>query len=326
MDLPELPVNEYVVLHLLHSSGFFMFSKIYSDTTLSMALTLSAAAWGLYWFPLRLIESTGIEGAWSVVFFNACPLIVLTPLLICGFKSLRGTLGPALFAAVMIGLAFTLYANGLMETTVVRATLLYYLTPIWLTLIGVFWLSEPLTKKRLLSICVAFLGLVLLLSNGDAVQHPLNIGDLFSFLSGIFWAIGIACLKRWSTIPILPLTTFIFIATTAISAVFAGLLFNVPLPDITMLKTAFPTAAVWSIIFLLPCFCIIFRVSQLLFPGRVGILTMSEVVVAMISAAILLPEEPMLLLQWVGAFAILFAGLIEVPFGTRKKLSSGSVS
>ena len=110
-----------------------MFSKIYSDTTLSMALTLSAAAWGLYWFPLRLIESTGIEGAWSVVFFNACPLIVLTPLLICGFKSLRGTLGPALFAAVMIGLAFTLYANGLMETTVVRATLLYYLTPIWLT-------------------------------------------------------------------------------------------------------------------------------------------------------------------------------------------------
>ena len=61
--------------------------------------------------------------------------------------------------------------------------------------------------------------------------------------------------------------------------------------------------------------------SQLLFPGRVGILTMSEVVVAMISAAILLPEEPMLLLQWVGAFAILFAGLIEVPFRTRKKLS-----
>jgi hypothetical protein len=53
---------------------------------------------------------------------------------------------------------------------------------------------------------------------------------------------------------------------------------------------------------------------------------MSEVVVAMISAAILLPEEPMLLVQWVGAFAILFAGLIEVPFGTRKKLSSGSVS
>ena len=198
--------------------GFFMFSKIYSDTTLSMALTLSAAAWGLYWFPLRLIESTGIEGAWSVVFFNACPLIVLTPLLICGFKSLRGTPRACTLCGCndRIGV-YTLYANGLMETTVVRADVTILSDP---DLVDLNWrffgYLSPLTKKRLLSICVAFLGLVLLLSNGDAVQHPLNIGDLFSFLSGIFWAIGIACLKRWSTIPILPLTTFIFIATTAI--------------------------------------------------------------------------------------------------------------
>ena len=55
--------------------------------------------------------------------------------------------------------------------------------------------------------------------------------------------------------------------------------------------------------------------SQLLFPGRVGILAMSEVVVAIISAAILLPEERMLLIQWLGAVAIVLAGLIEVVFG-----------
>ena len=123
-----------------------MMSKIYSDATLSVAITVSAAAWGLYWLPLRAIESAGISGSWSVVFFSACPLIVLTPLLIFGFKSLKGILGPSIFAAVMIGLAFTLYANGLMETTVVRATLLYYLTPIWSTLISVLWLSKRLTK------------------------------------------------------------------------------------------------------------------------------------------------------------------------------------
>ena len=219
----------------------------------------------------------------------------------------------------MIGLAFTLYANGLMETTVVRATLLYYLTPIWSTLIGVLWLSECLTKTRIISICEAFLGLILLLSNGDAKQQPLNIGDFFSFLSGIFWAIGLASLNRWSTIPILPLTTLIFIATTAISAIFAGFVYGAPLPDITLLTSAFPTAAVWSIVILLPCFCIIFRVSQLLFPGRVGILAMSEVVVAMISASILLPDEPMVWMEWIGALAILFAGLIEILFGYRQR-------
>jgi drug/metabolite transporter (DMT)-like permease len=296
-----------------------MFSKEHSDKTLSLALSLSAAAWGLYWFPLRSIENAGLSGSWSVVFFNACPLIVLCPWLVFNFKKLIGVLGPTLLAAIMIGMAFTLYANGLVETTIVRATLLYYLTPVWSTLIGVMWLAEPLTKARIIAIGVAFLGLFLLLSNGESSDYPLNIGDLYSFLSGIFWAIGVATLNRWSNIPILPLATFIFISTTVISALFAGVFYVDPLPDFTMLKTAFPTAAFWSIFILLPCFCIIFRVSQLLFPGRVGILTMSEVIVAIVSAAILVPDEKMLLMQWVGAIAILLAGFIEVLFGHSRK-------
>lgn len=295
-----------------------MLSKDYSDKTLSLALALSASAWGLYWFPLRSIENAGLTGAWSVAFFNSTPLILLCPLLLFQYRKLVGIIGPTLLASVMIGLAFTLYANGLVETTIIRATMLYYLTPVWSTIIGVIWLSEHLTKARIIAIGVAFVGLFLLLSDGDSTKYPLNIGDLYSFLSGIFWAIGVATLNRWPKIPILPLATFIFISTTVISAIFAGVLYVDPVPTFAMLKTAFPTAGFWSIVVLLPCFCIIFRVSQLLFPGRVGILTMSEVIVAVISASILVPEERMLLIQWVGAIAILLAGLIEVLFGYTK--------
>ena len=296
-----------------------MFSKSSSDKTLSLALSLSAAAWGLYWFPLRTIEGVGISGGWSVAFFNACPLIVLCPLLVFHFRKMIGVLGPTMLAAVMVGLAFSLYANGLVETTIIRATLLYYLTPVWSTILGVIWLSEPLTRARIISIGVAFAGLYLLLADGESSAHPLNIGDLYSFLSGIFWAIAVATLNRWPMIPIVPLTTFVFVSTTIISAFFAGVINADLLPSLDMLKAAFPTAAFWSIFILLPCFCIVFRVSQLLFPGRVGILTMSEVVVAIVSAAILVPEESMELLQWVGAIAILLAGLIEVLFGYKKK-------
>lgn len=286
-------------------------------------MSLSAAAWGLYWWPLRSIENVGISGGWSVVFFNVCPLIVLGPLFLLYVKKPVAVLGPTLLAAVMIGLAFTLYSNGLVETTVARATLLYYLTPVWSTLIGVLWLSEPLTKARLVAIAVACAGLVLLLSNslmsnGESSNYPLNPGDLYSLLSGIFWAVGIATLNRWPAIPILPLATFIFISTTALSAIFAGVFYTDPIPDPTRLRAAFPTAAFWSVCIMLPSFCIIFRVSQLLFPGRVGLLTMSEVVVAIVSAAILVPEESLLWLQWVGAVAIILAGLIEVLFGYKK--------
>ena len=292
-----------------------MFSEKTSDKTLSIFLALSAGVWGLYWLPLRSIEELGISASWSVVLFNACPLVVLVPLLLFNYRQLKGLVGPTILAGLMIGIAFTLYANGLLETTVARATLLYYLTPIWSTLLGVVWLSEPLTKARMIAIAVALLGLFLLLSNASSSNQRLNMGDLYSLMSGIFWAIGVAALNRWATIPIFPLLAVTFLATTLCSALTAGLLPANPMPDLQTIKTALPAAAFWSMFIFVPSFFMIFRISQLLFPGRVGILAMTEAIVAIVSAAILIPEESMVLLQWVGAGAIIMAGLIEVLFG-----------
>jgi len=295
-----------------------MFSEKTPDKTLSIFLALSAGVWGLYWLPLRSIEELGVTASWSVVLFNACPLVVLVPLLLFNYQQLKGLVGPTILAGLMIGIAFNLYANGLLETTVARATLLYYLTPIWSTLLGVVWLSEPLTKARIIAIGVALIGLFLLLSNVNSSNQALNIGDLYSFMSGIFWAIGVSVLNRWATIPILPLLAFTFLATTLFSALTAGLLPANLVPDLQAVKMALPAAAFWAIFIFVPSFFIIFRISQLLFPGRVGILTMTEAIVAIVSAAILIPEESMLLLQWLGAGAIIMAGLIEVLFGYSK--------
>ena len=295
-----------------------MFSEKTPDKTLGIFLALSAGVWGLYWLPLRSIEELDVSASWSVVLFNACPLVVLVPLLLFNYQQLKGLVGPTILAGLMIGIAFNLYANGLLETTVARATLLYYLTPIWSTLLGVVWLSEPLTKARIIAIGVALIGLFLLLSNANSSNQALNIGDLYSFMSGIFWAIGVSVLNRWATIPILPLLACTFLATTLFSALTAGLLPANPVPDLQAVKMALPAAAFWAIFIFVPSFFIIFRISQLLFPGRVGILTMTEAIVAIVSAAILIPEESMLLLQWLGAGAIIMAGLIEVLFGYSK--------
>ncbi len=297
-----------------------MFSRIYSNSSLSLLIFLSASAWGLYWVPLRTIEQAGMAGSWSIVLVNACPLIVLFPLLALNLKGLKVHPVPMTCAGFMIGAAFTLYANSLVETTVIRATLLFYLSPIWSTILGVIWLSECLTKARIVSIFVAIVGLFLLLLDLNNLESPkLNIGDLFGFLSGIFWAIGAVIINRWPNAPTLPLTTIVYVATTIISILFAIFIYQDSIPDIDIIKDSFFIAAVWSIIILLPCFWIIFRVSQLLFPGRVGILMMSEVIVAIVSATILVPNETMLFSQWLGAGAILLAGVIEVLFGYNKR-------
>lgn len=295
-----------------------MSTKQYSEKTLSLAIFISAALWGLYWIPLRTIENMGIPGSWTVPFFNACPLLVLIPLFIFYFKIIQGNWMVTLLASIMIGFAFSFYAYGLLETTVIRATLLFYLSPIWSTVIGVVWLKEKFTKARVISIFIGLLGLFFLLSPNNLSNQSLNIGDLFSILSGFCWGVGGSILKRNSnTVSIISLATLLYLSTTVISIIFAILFYADPLPNLASIKSAFPTAAFWSIFILSPGFIVIFKVSQILFPGRVGILMMSEVIVACISASIFLPEETMVIIQWFGVIGIVSAALVEVIFGYK---------
>ena len=295
-----------------------MSTKLYSEKTLSLAIFISAALWGLYWIPLRTIENMGIPGSWTVPFFNACPLLVLIPLFIFYFKIIQGNWMVTLLASIMIGFAFSFYAYGLLETTVIRATLLFYLSPIWSTVIGVVWLKEKFTKARVISIFIGLLGLFFLLSPNNLSNQSLNIGDLFSVLSGFCWGVGGSILKRNSnTVSIISLATLLYLSTTVISIIFATLFYADPLPNLASIKSAFPTAAFWSIFILSPGFIVIFKVSQILFPGRVGILMMSEVIVACISASIFLPEETMVIIQWFGVIGIVSAALVEVIFGYK---------
>ena len=293
-----------------------------SDKILSLIIVVSSCAWGLYWLPLRSIEQSGIVGSWSIVLVNACPLIILVPLIFFNLDKLKEYPKPILFAGIMIGAAFTFYANGLVQTSVIRATLLFYLSPIWSTIIGIIWLNERLTIARVISIIVALIGLILLLYDfRNQETAMLNFGDFSSILSGLFWALGASILKKWSKLPIIPLTAIVYFSTTSLSILLAIIVYKAPIPSLALIGQNFSTAFIWSVIVLLPSFCIIFRISQILFPGRVGILMMSEVAVAVISAKILLPEEQMVILQWIGASAILLAGVVEIIFGYSKKVT-----
>ena len=291
-----------------------------SDKILSLIIVVSSCAWGLYWLPLRSIEQSGIVGSWSIVLVNACPLLILVPLIFFNLDKLKKYPKPIFFAGIMIGAAFTFYANGLVETSVIRATLLFYLSPIWSTIIGIIWLNERLTIARVISIIVALIGIIFLLYDfRDQETVILNFGDFSSILSGLFWALGASILKKWSNLPIVPLTAIVYFSTTSLSILLAIVVYKAPIPSLALIGQNFPIAFIWSVIVLLPSFCIIFRISQILFPGRVGILMMSEVAVAVISAKILLPEEQMVVLQWIGALAILLAGVVEIIFGFSKK-------
>lgn len=140
----------------------------------------------------------------------------------------------------------------------------------------------------------------------------LNSGDLCAALSGMFWAVGATLMRRWPETSALLITGFQMLTTTVFAAVLALLVLNSNLPSPQAVMASLPLALVSSVIVLLPSTLILFRISQILYPGRVGVLMMSKVAIAIVSASMLLPDEYMTPIQWLGAGAIILAACFEV--------------
>jgi drug/metabolite transporter (DMT)-like permease len=261
------------------------------------------------------METLGLTGTWGVALFNAGPLIVLIPWLIRNRAGQMQDLRAVALIGLAAGIGMSLYASGLVYSSVIRVTLLFYLTPIWSTIFGVFWLSERLRPGRILAIVLGLAGLWLLLANNDNTTQPLNAGDLMALLSGVFWGLGATGLKKWPKAPTM-ITTAAQLTVTSVFCIFLGLfVFDDALPGLDVILRSLPIALGASILVLLPSVLAIFWASKRLFPGRVGILMMSEVLVAIPSASLLLPDESMTFWQWVGGAVILIACLVEVAAG-----------
>ncbi len=293
----------------------------FSQTNLSALLFASASLWGVYWVPLRYLDSLGVTGVWSVVIFNAAPLIALLPLFILFGRGKVKSWSQVVVISIFTGGGLALYACGLMMSSVVRATLLFYLTPIWSTLIGMYWLGETVDRTRIVAIVIGLGGMVLLLSGAHAGSTPLGLGDVFGFGSGISWALGATALKRWPQVPIFATTTGQFVCTSLIAALIAVVLFRGSIPPTDAITAAIPPAFFVGVFLLFPSIFLIFWIATQLSPGRVGILMMSEVIVAIITATLFLPEENMSAMQWCGGVMIVAACVFEVIPAHRRATS-----
>ncbi|MGI9480747.1 MAG: DMT family transporter [Hyphomicrobiales bacterium] len=296
----------------IHKSAWFPGAVIF----------VGAALWGLYWLPLRYIEAAGLNGLWSIFAINIVPLVALFPLAFHRRKIIQREAAAIAIIGLMTGLGLVCYSIGLIYTSIMRATLLFYLTPIWSTLFAFLILKERAGWQRWAAIAVGFAGLFLMLSAGGSSANPLNVGDLAGFMSGVFWGFGATGLRRWphigpsDSVPSQYLFgTLVTLLAIAIAGTSAG-----QVPAIGVFWEALPAIIFFYVLLVVPSLFAIFWAAQRVSPGRTGILMMSEVIVAGISAP-LLAGEYLSRPEMLGAALIVAAGLIEVlgPAQTGEK-------
>ena len=71
------------------------------------AVATCGAMWGVFWYPLRWIESQGVGGGWVSLIFNVAAMAAVLPWLWRG-AAWRG-FGAQALSGLLLGAAFALY-------------------------------------------------------------------------------------------------------------------------------------------------------------------------------------------------------------------------
>lgn len=279
----------------------------------SALVFVSASFWGLFWLPLREIDRHGLSGPWVILAINLAPLLFFAPITVKRWPLVQRRLKEVSIIGALIGAGLVFYSLGLIYTSIMRATLLYYLTPVWSTLFGILILSEKVSWRRWAAIALGFLGLALILSTKSSLAGGLNVGDLMGLLSGVFWGAGVAYTRLHSDVAALDTAASIYFYSFLIGLLLLWPLLgtDVQIPPLSAWVAAAPITLAFSLLIFMPTLLAVMWCAQRLSPGRVGILMMSEVLVAGISAP-LLAGEVLSFQEFAGAVLIVSAGLLEV--------------
>ncbi len=279
----------------------------------SILLVLAAAGWGLFWIPLRELESTGLSAGWAGLSQFLTPALVLAPLalwfLIQGKRTGVGRWKTAFFT----GGAFALYADSLLLTEVARALILFYVTPAWSTMLEVWLMKRRLTAARVIAITLGFAGLYVILGGDGSLPIPRNAGDWMALISGMFWAYGSTRVRMAGEASLFENVFSFFLFGTITAAALALLPIEAmgSPPSGQQVLDLLPWLLLLAIGFLIPAMCMQLYGTKLVDPGRVGILFQTEAIFGITSAAIL-TAEPFGWTEAIGSVLVVGAAMTEV--------------
>lgn len=280
-----------------------------------LLLFFSASLWGLTWWPVKTFAAAGLSGPWLT-------LLSYGPVGLCGLYLVwrervawRSQARLLLLLALVGGWANTAFIHALLMGDVVRVMLLFYLSPVWSVLGGRLFLGERLTRRRLLAVGLALMGLWLVIGGADAFNAPLSTSDLLALSAGLAFAGNNLISRATPSVPMTSKTVVVFIGCgllSGLSVVWQGFAMPVMTASLGLALLAYGfgwmvlATATWQ-----------YGVTHLE-TGRAGVILITELVVAVVSVT-WFGGEQMLPGMWIGGLLIAGAALLEATDhgGTR---------
>lgn len=279
-----------------------------------------AMLWGAWWIPLRALEARGLSADWATFATSLCALALLLPFALVKRHRLRQN-APALLAmALAAGSSFVSFNHAVVYGEIVRVTLLFYLVPVWASVLGTVFLGERLGLFRMLSIVLGIAGAATVLGYGQGFPMPRTFPEWLGLASGLLWAVSLTLFRRATEIPAVDKSIANFAGSAFMGLVFALVLSKTATPaagfDLPGVAVLLALSAVW----LTPMVVVELWGASRLDPGRSAVLLLLEVAVAGFTATLLAGEG----FGWdeaVGAALIIAAGLVELRDHARESVA-----
>jgi drug/metabolite transporter (DMT)-like permease len=173
-----------------------------------LALVTVVLAWGFTW-PVNKVVLATLSPLWAVTLRSAIATVALFALQAMSGRVSpppRGDLPVLVSITLLHMVGFNLLASwglGLVPTG--RTVVLAYTTPLWVAPASALILGEPLTRRRVLGVCIGLAGLVSLFNplTFDWSDRKIVLGNLAVLLAALLWAASIVHIRahRWISTP-----------------------------------------------------------------------------------------------------------------------------
>jgi drug/metabolite transporter (DMT)-like permease len=274
----------------------------------SAAVAFVGITWGCWWIFLRLIEATGISAGWTLAVVYGGAAIMLVPLFAWRWQRWRPMVWSVLMVGVGYGLPLAFWSHAVIHGNVVRVTLLFYLTPVWGTVLAALMFRERLTPLRLLSVAFGLTGAMAVLGVEDGFPVPATAPEWMALLAGALFAVAAAASRIWPDVSGYDSSFVMFVASAVLGVVFAGLFGTETTPAAASVLQAVPLVIFLAVVFAIPSQFLLAWAATKLDPGRVSTLILFDVLATTVSARIL-TDEPFGWPEAVGCLFILGTGV-----------------
>lgn len=199
----------------------------------ALSILIGASLWGVVWYPLRLLEAGGLNGLWLVLTVYAAALAASLPFLWSALRDFARQPGPLFLLMLAAGWTNIAFFEAVLGGNVLRALLLFYLSPLWAVVLGHFVLHEKLSRAALVSLIVAMSGAVIMLWNpAVGLPWPQSVADWMALSSGFAFAMSNVLARKMTSVAVAAKSLAVW-AGVVLMALAALVLVQAPVPHAT---------------------------------------------------------------------------------------------